>query len=210
MYTDNTMRPSDIKQLYAGYRRVILLGVDMKNMNPRETFDLGSRIPQDIYQSDNVFSHGLTLKAIRNTMWYIRDCHRETSSEKSHNVFMSKIRDVYKDAAINLGKGAHMIMDDRTLKNYLCPSLAATNILPRIGSRKVGTYFCCWESFDVIAAQTKAPKSEDVTLCLSEKGDVLDEVERLFKITHKVSCALLNLNCPTLFVKFQRNCDCIK
>lgn len=75
-----------------------------------------------------------------------------------------------------------MILEDRTLKGFICPSLAATDIFLRMGSKKIGSFFCCLESFDKIVAQAKSPKMEEIMFRdFAEQEALLDEAAVMFR-----------------------------
>lgn len=186
VFTENSIRPSDIRQLCDGCRRVILRQVDMEGIVVRSGYKRASRLPHDVYTSDSGFCHGPTPKAVKATISRIRSLLWKKGSEINHVVFISDAQKFYALKCQEYGEHLQTIGDIRTLKKYLCPSLAATDILPRVGSRKIGSFFYCVESFDSLAQEAKSGKGDDENVTMEEYNVMLDEVSSLFQKTQNM------------------------
>lgn len=92
VYTNNAVRPCDVKQLCDGCRRVIFRGVDVVKMGPRERLGTYFRRPDDCFKSDKGFKHGKSPKAIRKTIRFVRESLWNIWDGEEYVVFMSKVR----------------------------------------------------------------------------------------------------------------------
>lgn len=95
--------------------------------------------------------------------------------------FFTNERAFYRNSLQHTGEEKEVVKDDRTLKSYLCPSLALTSITLRLGSKKVGSYFCSVDPFDVLTAQSKAPDSSSMILLPAEREAELNQLSCFFK-----------------------------
>ncbi|KAI0564576.1 hypothetical protein FGB62_25g245 [Gracilaria domingensis] len=181
VYTENCVRPADIRQLCDGCRPVILRQVDMEDVRPtlRVNFRSGPTSNAAVYTSDRGFDHGPTPNSIKATIRYVRDLLWD-KKKKTLVVFLADAQAFYNKYCGLSNEQNHRIADIRTLKKYICPSLAATDILPRVASRKIGTVFYCVQSFGLVAADAKACRSEEVTLLLGDQFQMWQELSGVF------------------------------
>lgn len=136
LYTDNTIRPSDINWLCDACRRVICRPVVMTENVPHDEESLES--------SDSLFDPGPTRRSIRACIRFVR--RKLWDDDGSLIVFLSQVREKYDSIVSDLGEQEFWLKDNRSLKKYMLPSLAATGIFLEIGSRKIGSFFCTTES----------------------------------------------------------------
>ena len=182
-FTDNRLRASHIRFLCDSCRRVILRAVDMQKMEP-QSFAMSTKPrSRTTFLSDRGFFHGRSPNSVRMTISFIREKLWSVDVKKSTSfvVFMQDVRKFYEDAARSIGEGNRIVRDDRTLKMYLCPSLAVTNIVSQQGSRKMGSYFCSLETFDEISQYAKEPKKGEFKFEPDELEVFYDDAEEVFR-----------------------------
>ena len=155
----------------------------MKTMEPREFSLSTTSRSTTAFKADGGFYHGKSPRSIKLTINYIweRLWSFNSAVRTSFVVFMQEAREYYENAARSVGENHAIVKDDRTLKLYLCPSLAVTNIVARQGSRRLGTFFCSLHTFDEVAQMSEEPRKEDVSFSPDELDVMYDEAKEVFR-----------------------------
>ena len=103
---------------------------------------------------DRCFEHGTTPRSVRRLIVEIRMELWDAHSGK-HMLFLTDASKRYDELVTLTGEMKYRLRHNESLKKYIRPSWAKTDIHLQCGSRKVGSYFCTRESFDVLAAEAK-------------------------------------------------------
>lgn len=93
VYTENTIRPSDIKRLCDACRCAICRPVSMTENIPRDETSLD--------RSDNRFDPGPTPRSIRICILFVRK--KLWSEDGTHIIFVSQVREKYNSVVFDVG-----------------------------------------------------------------------------------------------------------
>ena len=118
-FTGNSVRLADIKRLCCGCRRVVTRNIDMKEKIPR--YEKNARA------GDRCFEHGPTPRSVRRLIVEIRRELWDGHNGK-HIVFLTDARKRYDELVTLNGEMQYRLSHNESLKKYILPSLAKTDI----------------------------------------------------------------------------------
>lgn len=148
------LRPQDLKLLYSPCRLVLRRRVSLCENAPRL---------DDYKMTCDDFEYGPTPRGVLKAINFVRE--QLLKPEKRMLVRLTEVQERYQKY---IDDGNHekerrlRINDSRTLKKYVQPPLASTDIHLFLGSRKTEYFFCTFRTFEEFpAAEQKGSNIED-------------------------------------------------
>ena len=132
VFTGYSVKPADIKRLCCGCRRVVTRNIDIKEKIPRDE--------KHARDGDRCFKHGPTPRSFRRLIVEIRRELWDGHNGK-HIVFLTDAGKRCDELVTLTGEMQYRLSHNESLKKYILPSLAKTDIHLQCWSRKVGSYF---------------------------------------------------------------------